>query len=147
MWNPHRSKIFQYIVDLRKEIIFGTSVGKISIHKETHPNKLGWLTSPGSEIRLSVYIRIHQATWMSPDQKSQNQIDHVVIDRDIRRFYILLSLFPLFSRGTLTVYYFNLPAIGGMIFMWSFYFWSNNNLSLSLSFKKVKKKIIIFPAL
>ncbi|XP_067618596.1 uncharacterized protein [Eurosta solidaginis] len=56
-----------------KEGVFGATFGKFSLHNETSPNMVI------SSMRF-MHKKIHQATWLSPDRNTRNQIDHVVID-------------------------------------------------------------------
>ncbi|XP_049301896.1 craniofacial development protein 2-like [Bactrocera dorsalis] len=68
-----------------KEGIFGTTVGKFSLHEETSPNGLRLIDFAGARNMVICSTRfqhkkILQATWLSPDRKTTNQIDHVVID-------------------------------------------------------------------
>ncbi|XP_067625202.1 craniofacial development protein 2-like [Eurosta solidaginis] len=68
-----------------KEGVFGPTVGKFSLHNETFPNGLRLIDF--ADVRNMVisstrfmHKKIHQATWLSPDPNTRNQIDHVVID-------------------------------------------------------------------
>ncbi|XP_049302044.1 craniofacial development protein 2-like [Bactrocera dorsalis] len=68
-----------------KEGIFGTTVGKFSLHEETTPNGLRLIDFAGARNIIIFSTRfqhkkIHQATWRSPDRKTTNHIDHFVID-------------------------------------------------------------------
>ncbi|XP_054085589.1 craniofacial development protein 2-like [Zeugodacus cucurbitae] len=68
-----------------KEGVFGTTVGKFSLHDETSPNGLRLIDFAGARNMVICSTRfqhkkIHQATWLSPDRITRNQIDHVVID-------------------------------------------------------------------
>ncbi|XP_049315675.1 uncharacterized protein LOC125779126 [Bactrocera dorsalis] len=64
-----------------KEGIFGNTVGKFSLHEETSPNGLRLIDFAGARNMVICSTRfqhkkIHQATWLSPDRKTTNQIDH-----------------------------------------------------------------------
>ncbi|XP_050339410.1 craniofacial development protein 2-like [Bactrocera neohumeralis] len=68
-----------------KEGVFGTTVGKFSLHDETFPNGLRLIDFAGARNMVICSTKfqrkkIHQATWLFPDRKTNNQIDHVVID-------------------------------------------------------------------
>ncbi|XP_054082672.1 uncharacterized protein LOC105219245 isoform X1 [Zeugodacus cucurbitae] len=66
---------------LGKEGVFGPTVGKFSLHDETSPNGLRLIDFAGTRnMTRFQYKKIHQATWLSPDRITRNQIDHVVID-------------------------------------------------------------------
>ncbi|XP_062135135.1 uncharacterized protein LOC133844877 [Drosophila sulfurigaster albostrigata] len=68
-----------------RERIFDRTVGQFSLHETTSNN--GFRLIDFSAARNMVvsstrfrHLDIHKATWLSPDQKTRNQIDHVVID-------------------------------------------------------------------
>ncbi|XP_067619871.1 craniofacial development protein 2-like [Eurosta solidaginis] len=68
-----------------KEGVFGPTVGKFSLHNETSPNGLRLIDFAGARNMVIsstrfMHKKIHQATWLSPDRNTRNQIDHVVID-------------------------------------------------------------------
>ncbi|XP_067625268.1 craniofacial development protein 2-like [Eurosta solidaginis] len=64
--------------------VFGPTVGKFSLHNETSPNGLRLIDFAGAPnmvftSTMFMHKKIHQATWLSPDRNTRNQIDHVVI--------------------------------------------------------------------
>ncbi|XP_067647953.1 craniofacial development protein 2-like [Eurosta solidaginis] len=66
--------------------VFGPTVGEYSLHNETSPNGLRLIDFSGARNMVVFSTRfmhknIHQATWLSPDGNTRNQIDRVVIDR------------------------------------------------------------------
>ncbi|XP_067633265.1 craniofacial development protein 2-like [Eurosta solidaginis] len=68
-----------------KEGVFGPKVGKLSLHNENSPNGLRLIDFVGARNMVIsstkfMHKKIHQPTWLSPDQETRNQIDHVVID-------------------------------------------------------------------
>ena len=68
-----------------KEGIFGPTVGKFSLHDETTDNGMRLIDFAAARNMVVSSTRfqhadIHKATWLSPDQRTRNQIDHVVID-------------------------------------------------------------------
>ena len=68
-----------------KERIFGPTIGQFSLHDETSDNgmRLSGFAAAKNMVVSSTRFRhldIHKATWLSPDQETRNQIDHVVID-------------------------------------------------------------------
>ena len=68
-----------------REGIFGSTVGKFSLHDVTSANGLRLIDFAAarnmviSSTRFQ-HLDIHKATWLSPDQRTRNQIDHVLID-------------------------------------------------------------------
>ncbi|XP_043949724.1 craniofacial development protein 2-like [Drosophila biarmipes] len=68
-----------------RERIFDPTVGLFSLHETTSNNGLRLIDfSAARNMVVSStrfrHIDSHNATWLSPDQKTRNQIDHVVID-------------------------------------------------------------------
>lgn len=68
-----------------REGLFGPAVGKFSLHANTSDN--GYRLIDFAVARNMVisstrfqHLDIHKATWLSPDQNTANQIDHVLID-------------------------------------------------------------------
>ncbi|XP_054089054.1 craniofacial development protein 2-like [Zeugodacus cucurbitae] len=70
-----------------KEGVFGTTVGKFSLHGETSPNGLRLIDFAGVQ-----HKKIHQATWLSPDRIIRIQIDHVVIDGHVSSVFDVRTL-------------------------------------------------------
>lgn len=70
---------------LGKESIFRPAIGAHSLHDVTNDNGLR-LIDLATERNMVIsstkfpHRKIHKATWVSPDQRTQNQIDHVLID-------------------------------------------------------------------
>ncbi|XP_060665754.1 uncharacterized protein LOC132798055 [Drosophila nasuta] len=68
-----------------RERIFDRTVAQFSLHETTSNNgfRLIDFAAARNMVVSSTRFRhldIHKATWLSPDQKTRNQIDHVVID-------------------------------------------------------------------
>ena len=68
-----------------REEIFRPTIGKCSLHKETNENGLRLIdfsTEKGMVVKSTFFAhkKIHLATWESPDGKTNNQIDHFLID-------------------------------------------------------------------
>lgn len=68
-----------------KEGIFGPAVGNHSLHESTSDNGMRLIDFAVARNMVVSSTRfkhrsIHKATWLSPDQKTRNQIDHVLID-------------------------------------------------------------------
>ena len=69
-----------------REDMFRSVNGPNSLHAVSNDNGqrcLNFAASQGMVVRSTFFPRkdIHKATWKSPDQNTQNQIDHVLIDR------------------------------------------------------------------
>ncbi|XP_050742432.1 craniofacial development protein 2-like [Drosophila biarmipes] len=65
--------------------IFDPTVGRFSLHETTSNNGLRLIDFAAARNMVVSSTRfrhfdIHKATWLSPDQKTRNQTDHVVID-------------------------------------------------------------------
>ena len=70
---------------LGRESIYCPTIGHFSLHQETNENGMRLIDfATGRNMVISStkfqHRDIHKATWLSPDQKTKNQIDHVVID-------------------------------------------------------------------
>ena len=80
------------------ESIFKPTIGQESLHQGSSDNGVGLVNFATSKnlvvkSRMFPYGNTHKYTWTSPDGKTQNQIDHVLIDRrwhssilDVRSF-------------------------------------------------------------
>ncbi|XP_055855997.1 uncharacterized protein LOC129919171 [Episyrphus balteatus] len=70
---------------LGREDIFGSTVGKHSLHDNTSDNGFRLVDfAAGQNVVIAStrfpYLKIHKGTWKSPDQSTVNQIDHIAID-------------------------------------------------------------------
>jgi len=68
-----------------RENIFKPTSGNVSLHQDSNDNGVGivnFYTSKSQVVRsmMFLYSNIHEYTWTSPDRKTHNQIDHVLID-------------------------------------------------------------------
>lgn len=68
-----------------KEDAFGQTIGKHSLHEESNDNGVRTITFAASRnmvvsSTLFDHKSVHKGTWTSPDAKTCNQIDHVLID-------------------------------------------------------------------
>jgi hypothetical protein len=69
-----------------KEGIFKPTIGKETLHKISNDSGVrvvNFTTSKNLTVEGTVFPHrsIHKYTWMSPDGKPHNQIDHILIDR------------------------------------------------------------------
>ena len=69
-----------------RESQFIPTIGRESLHEECNDNGLrlvSFATSTGMTISSTTFPHknIHKATWKSPDDRTRNQIDHVLIER------------------------------------------------------------------
>ena len=81
-----------------REIIFKPAIGQESLHQDSNDNGfrlLNFATSKNLVVKSTMFPHrnIHKYTWTSPDGKTHNQIDQVLIDRrchssvlDVRNF-------------------------------------------------------------
>ena len=71
---------------MRKGNIFKPTTGQESLHQDSNDNGvrlLNFATSKNLVVKSTMFPHrnIHEYTWTSPDGKTHNQIDHVLIDR------------------------------------------------------------------
>ena len=71
---------------LRKEDIFKPTNGNGSLHRDSKDNCVrivNFATSNNLVVmsKMFPHQNIHKYTWTSPDEKTHNQIDHILIDR------------------------------------------------------------------
>ena len=83
---------------MEREYIFKPTVGNESLHQDRNDNGVrivNFATSKNQVVQVTTFPHqnIHKYTWTSPDGKTHNQTDHMLIDRrwqssklDIRRF-------------------------------------------------------------
>jgi len=68
-----------------REIIFKPTTGQESLHQDSNDNgvRLVNFTSKNLVVKSTIFPHrnIHKYTWTSPDGKTHNQIDHILIDR------------------------------------------------------------------
>jgi len=69
-----------------REIIFKPTVGQESLHQDSNDNGVrlvNFATSKNLVVKSTIFPHrnIHKYTWTSPDVKTHNQIDHILIDR------------------------------------------------------------------
>jgi hypothetical protein len=66
-----------------REDIFKTIIGKEGLHKISNDNGVNFATSKNLTVKHITlpHHNIHKFTWMSPDKKTHNQIDNILIDR------------------------------------------------------------------
>jgi len=71
---------------VEREIIFKPTIGQESLHQDSNDNGVRlvkFATSKNLVVKSTMFPHrnIHKYTWTSPDGKTHNQIDHVLIDR------------------------------------------------------------------
>ena len=71
---------------LEREDIFKMTIGNESLRHESNDNGVrvvNFATSKYLIVTSSMFphLNVHKYTWISPDGKTHNQIDHVLIDR------------------------------------------------------------------
>jgi hypothetical protein len=81
-----------------REDIFKSTIGNESLHEITNANGfrfVNFATSKNLRVKSTMFPRrnIHKYTWTSPDGKTHNRIDHILVDRrrhsnvlDVRSF-------------------------------------------------------------
>jgi hypothetical protein len=71
---------------VRREDTFKPTIGNESLHQDSNDNGVrvvNFATSKNLVVKSMIfqYQNIHKCTWISPDGKTDNQIDHVLIDK------------------------------------------------------------------
>jgi endonuclease/exonuclease/phosphatase family metal-dependent hydrolase len=69
-----------------RENIFKPTIGNGSLHQDSNDNGVrivNFATSKNLVVRSTMFQRrnIHKYTWTSPDGKTHNQIDHILVDK------------------------------------------------------------------
>jgi hypothetical protein len=69
-----------------REDIFKPTTGNESLHEISNDNGIrvvNFATSKNLVVKSTMFphLNIHKYTWTSPDGKTHNQIDHILIDR------------------------------------------------------------------
>jgi endonuclease/exonuclease/phosphatase family metal-dependent hydrolase len=85
---------------VRREDIFKPTIGNENLHEVSNANGarvVKFATSKNIVVKSTMFAHrsIHKYTWTSPDGKTHNQIDHILIDR--RRHSSILDV--RFFRG------------------------------------------------
>ena len=74
---------------LRKERLYNEVAGQHTLHEETNRNGelLCEYACANNVVNMSTNFqnkRIHKITWLSPDQNTASQIDHIIINANIK---------------------------------------------------------------
>jgi hypothetical protein len=72
-------------VNVRREAIFKPTTGNESLHEISNDNGvrlINFATSKNLRVKSTMFPHrnIHKYTWTSPDGKTHNQIDHILVD-------------------------------------------------------------------
>jgi hypothetical protein len=75
-----------FIAKVGREDIFKPTIGNESLHKISNDNGVrlvNFATSNNLRVKSTMFPHhnIHKYTWTSPDGKTHNQIDHILVDR------------------------------------------------------------------
>jgi len=78
--------LWDFNAKVGRENISKPTIGNESLHQDTNDNGVriaNFATSKSLVVKRTMFLHwnIHKYTWTSPDGKTQNQIDHIVIDR------------------------------------------------------------------
>jgi hypothetical protein len=78
-----------------RENIFKPTIGNESLHQDSNDNGVrvvNFATAKNRVVKSTMFPHrnIHKYTWNSPDGKTHNQIDHILVDR--RRHSIILNV-------------------------------------------------------
>jgi exonuclease III len=82
----HMKILLDFNAKAGREDIFKPTIGNESLHKTSNDNGvriLNFATSKNLVVKSTMlpHHKIHKYTWTSPDGKTHNQIDHVLVDR------------------------------------------------------------------
>ena len=71
-----------------RENIFKATIGQESLHQDSNDNGVrlvNFATLQNLVVKSTMFPHrnIHKYTWTSPDGKTHNQIDHLLIDREM----------------------------------------------------------------
>jgi len=77
--------------------IFKPTIGNESLHQDSNDNGVrivNFATSKNLVVKSKMfpYRNNHKYTWTSPDEKTHNQIDHILIDRRRHRAYSMFEV-------------------------------------------------------
>jgi hypothetical protein len=80
-----------------KEDIFKPTIGNESLHETSNDNGVrvvNFATSRNLVVKSTMFPhrKIHKYTWTSPDGKTHDQIDHILVDRDDNQAYLMSDL-------------------------------------------------------
>jgi hypothetical protein len=83
---------------VEREDIFKLTIGNESLHEISNDNGVrlvNFVTSKNLRVKSTMFphLNIHKYTWTTPDEKTHNQIDNILVDRrrhsnelDVRSF-------------------------------------------------------------
>jgi hypothetical protein len=69
-----------------RDNVFKPTIGNESLHQGSHDNGVRIVNFGASKnlvvkITMFPHQNVHKYTWTTPDEKTHNQIDHILIDR------------------------------------------------------------------
>jgi hypothetical protein len=91
-------RLGDFSANVGREDIFKPTIGNESLHETSNDNGVrvvNFATSKNLAVKSTVFPhrKVHKYTWTSPDGRTHNQIDHVLVDRrrqssipDVRSF-------------------------------------------------------------
>jgi hypothetical protein len=94
--------------------IFKPTIGNgslLEISNDSGVRVVNFATSENLVVKSTMFLhcKIHKYTWTSPEGKTQNQIDHVLIDR--RQHSSILDVRSLRGADCVTDYYLVVPKV------------------------------------
>jgi hypothetical protein len=95
----HMKIMLEFNAKVGREDIFKLTIGNESLHESSNDNGVrlvNFATSKNLRVKSTMFPPhrdVHKYTWTSPDEKTHNQIDHILVDRrrnlnvlDVRSF-------------------------------------------------------------
>jgi hypothetical protein len=69
-----------------RDNIFNPTIGNESLHQDSNDNDVrivNFATAKNLVVKRTMFLHqnLHKYTWTSPDGKTYNQIDHILVDR------------------------------------------------------------------
>jgi hypothetical protein len=82
----HMTILLDFNASVGRENVFKPTIGNESLYKISNVNRVrvvNFATSKNLRVKSTIFPHhsIHEYTWTSPDGKTNNLIDHILIDR------------------------------------------------------------------
>ena len=113
---PCKNSAGDFNAKLGKRDIFKPTIGNESLHQDSNDKGVrivNFAISKNAVIKSMTFLHrcIHKYTWTSPDGKTDNQIDHILIGEGIRVY----SIYDLWGKLTVTDHYLVIAKVRGSL--------------------------------